>query len=99
MSTASAWTRTFYLREADGTDFDRVSFFSDAVFAIALTLMAVEIGVPELVGDTSSPQVLWEGLREKWPKIVTYAVAFIWIAVYWRANHRCSMTLRRMNSA
>lgn len=61
-SSASAWTRKFYLREGDGTRFDRVLFFSDAVFAIALTLMAVELGVPELVGDTSSPEVLWERL-------------------------------------
>ncbi|MFN8125087.1 MAG: TMEM175 family protein [Candidatus Nanopelagicales bacterium] len=95
----SAWTRDRYPREGDGVAFDRVVFFSDAVFAIALTLAAVEIGLPEVEGDTNSISDLWDAVVAKGPGIGAYIVAFIWVAVYWRANHRFTMTLRAMNGA
>ena len=52
------WSRRYYPREGDGVGFDRVVFFSDAVFAIAITLMAVEIGVPE-IEEPDSTHALW----------------------------------------
>ncbi|MEI2642583.1 MAG: TMEM175 family protein [Candidatus Nanopelagicales bacterium] len=94
---ASVWTRTFYPR-GDGVAFDRVVFFSDAVFAIALTLAAVEIGLPEVEGDRTSPSAMWEAVTGKWPALLAYLVAFAWVAVYWRASHRFTQTLRGMDS-
>ncbi len=94
---SSSWTRRFYAREGDGVAFDRVVFFSDAVFAIALTLAAVEIGMPEVDGDPVSVPALWEALAGKVPAVLAYVVAFLWVAIYWRANHRFVMTLRGMN--
>ena len=94
---ASVWTRTFYPRE-DGVAFDRMVFFSDAVFAIALTLAAVEIGLPEVEGDPNSVSALWDAIVGKGPALVGYLVAFIWVAIYWRANHRFVLTLRGMDS-
>ena len=61
---SSVWTRTFFPR-GDGVAFDRVVFFSDAVFAIALTLAAVEIGMPELTGDANSVAGLWDAVLDK----------------------------------
>jgi uncharacterized membrane protein len=94
---ASVWTRTFYPRE-DGVAFDRVVFFSDAVFAIALTLAAVEIGLPEVAGDPNSVSALWDGVQDKVSALTGFLVAFVWVAIYWRANHRFVMTLRGMDS-
>lgn len=94
---ASVWTRTYYPRE-DGVAFDRVIFFSDAVFAIALTLAAVEIGIPEVEGDPNSVSALWDVVVDKGPAVTAFVVAFIWVAIYWRANHRFVMTLRGMDS-
>lgn len=96
---ASAWTRTFYPRTSAGVGFERVVFFCDAVFAIALTLAAVEIGVPEITGDASSPAELWQALVDKAPALLAFLVAFAWVALYWLANHRFTATLRGVNSA
>ncbi len=40
---------------AQGLEFDRVAFFTDAVFAIAMTLLIVSIETPNLHGDTQRP--------------------------------------------
>lgn len=75
--------------------FDRVVFFSDAVFAIALTLVAVEIGIPVVAGDGSNEE-LWHALVDKLPAVVAFAFTFFWVAFYWRANHTFTVRLKAM---
>ena len=67
-----------------GTEMERLSFFSDAVFAIAITLLVLEIRVP----DGLSPAELTAALGEMWPKFVSYLISFSLIGGYWRAHHR-----------
>jgi len=67
-----------------GTEKERLSFFSDAVFAIAITLLVLEIRVP----DGLSPAELTAALGEMWPKFVSYLISFSLIGGYWRAHHR-----------
>lgn len=80
----------------DSSSFERVVFFSDAVFAIALTLVAVEIGIP-IVADRESNKDLWQALVEKIPALAAYAFTFFWVAFYWRANHAFSAKLKAMS--
>lgn len=89
------WNQRFYDRGTQG--FERVVLFSDAVYAISLTLIGVQLVVPALNGLTGSSsvgEVISEGLSNSF----AYAFTFIWVAFYWKANHRFTLTLRRMDS-
>ena len=66
-------------------DTGRIEAFSDGVFAIAITLLIIEIGVPHLEDEppgTTLPQAL-VGL---WPSYLGYLISFLQIGVIW-ANH------------
>lgn len=63
--------------ERGSTEFDRVANFSDAVYAIAMTLLVLEIGVPSLAVDPDSPRVMLDALNDKIPEIVSFAVSFL----------------------
>jgi uncharacterized membrane protein len=67
------------------SDTGRIEAFSDGVFAIAITLLIIEIGVPHLDEEppgTTLPQALF-GL---WPSYMAYVISFLQIGVIW-ANH------------
>lgn len=59
---------------------ERLVFFSDAVFAIAVTLLVLEIRPPQ---DTRQ---LLQGLAALWPSYLSYAITFLLIGQVW-ANH------------
>jgi TMEM175 potassium channel family protein len=60
----------------------RIEAFSDGVFAIAITLLIIEIGVPH-VGRGES---LADALGDLWPSYSAYVLSFVMIGIYW-ANH------------
>lgn len=62
----------------------RVEAFSDGVFAIAITLLVIEIRPPEIEpGGT-----LASALQHEWPSYVAYLVSFLVIGVMWLNHHR-----------
>jgi uncharacterized membrane protein len=61
---------------------ERMILFSDAVFAIVITLMAIEIKIPETDGKIQS-DVLQHQLRHLLPTIGAYIVSFFFIGVIW----------------
>ena len=73
--------------EETGTDFERIVFFSDAVFAIAITLLALEIKVPELEPERITSD-LPRSILGLLPPILVYAQTFVLIGIYWLAHHR-----------
>lgn len=78
-------------REERATELERVVFFSDAVFAIAITLLVIDIKVPEIhEGDvaTELPRLV----RELLPNILSYVISFLIIATQWLAHRRISPT-------
>ena len=86
---------TRYRREGPGIEFDRVAFFTDAVFAIAITLLVVEVGLPEVAEglDRDSAENLFDAMWEKIPVIVSFFVGCFAIGGYWMANHRFTARL------
>jgi uncharacterized membrane protein len=60
----------------------RIEAFSDGVFAIAITLLVLEISVPESAFDH-----LWKGIAEQWPSYLAYATSFLTIGGIWLAHH------------
>jgi len=72
---------------------NRTEAFSDAVIAIAITLLVLEIRVPA-VGPHES---LAHALLHLWPKYATYAVSFLTIGVMWINHHALFERIARVD--
>ncbi len=72
----------------------RIEAFSDAVFAIACTLLVLEIAVPHLE-EVRNSGGLWLALLQRWPSLVAYLISFESIFVAWAAHHRYLSALQR----
>jgi uncharacterized membrane protein len=59
---------------------NRLEAFSDGVFAIAITLLVLELNVP--AGDN-----LWHQLKEEWPSFAAFFVSFWVIGIIWVNHH------------
>lgn len=64
----------------------RTEAFSDGVFAIIITLLILEIKLPPLKDPKSTSELLWM-LKELAPKIISWAVSFFFVAVFWVQHH------------
>ncbi len=71
----------------DATGLERLIFFSDAVFAIAITLLALEIRLPAGYGQLSDAALLRE-LLAMWQKYLSFIISFLVIGSFWVGHHR-----------
>lgn len=69
-----------------GLSFERVVFFSDAVFAIVITLLVLEIKTPHLTDHNES--ALHHALFELLPKFTGFVVSFLIVGLMWIEHHR-----------
>ena len=67
---------------------ERLILFSDAVFAIAITLLVIEIKIPEIHEEDLSDKKLMHSLAELIPKFIGFLVSFFIIGQYWAMHHR-----------
>ena len=71
----------------------RLEAFSDAVIAVAITLLVLDIKVPE----ASSTSGLWHALGDRWPNYASYAVSFVVIGIIWANHHSLIDVVQRVN--
>jgi uncharacterized membrane protein len=76
----------------------RVEAFSDGVFAIAVTLLVLDIHVPHL-DEGMGESALWRELRHQWPVYLAYATSFATILIMWINHHTILRCLRRADHA
>ena len=67
---------------------ERLILFSDAVFAIAITLLVIEIKIPEIHEKPITDNAVLHKLAELIPKFVGFLVSFLLIGQYWIVHHR-----------
>jgi uncharacterized membrane protein len=70
----------------------RLEAFSDGVFAVAITLLVLDLNVPG--GDD-----LWHQLREEWPQFASFFVSFWVIGIIWVNHHGLLDHLKRTDRA
>ncbi|MFH3480558.1 TMEM175 family protein [Xanthobacter variabilis] len=61
----------------------RVDALTDGIFAFAMTLLVVDIRVPEAV-EVTSTEALWQQLSALSPQVVAYVISFFVLAAMWR---------------
>ncbi len=76
------------------TETGRVEAFSDGVYAIAITLLILEIKVPR-----GLPHTLAHDLLQQWPSYFAFLLSFFFIGVMWVNHHRMFTHIRRADDA
>jgi uncharacterized membrane protein len=74
---------------------NRFEAFSDGVFAIAMTLLVIEIKVPDLSQATASTAI--NALIHTVPHILSYITSFLVIGVLWLNHHALFHLLKRVD--
>lgn len=67
----------------------RLEAFSDGVLAIIITIMVLELRVPE--------EPTLEALRPRVPKFLSYVLSFVFIGIYWNNHHHLFQAVRQVN--
>lgn len=84
------------IRGRAGRDTDRLEAYSDAIIAIAITLLVLEIHVPER-HDGAGDGALWHELGQLWPSYLGFAISFTVIGIMWINHHEIFRYIRCAN--
>jgi uncharacterized membrane protein len=70
---------------------NRLEAFSDAVIAIAITVMVLELKAPK--------DATWDALHHELSRFLTYALSFVMLGIYWNNHHHMLQVTERVNGA
>jgi uncharacterized membrane protein len=77
-------------------DTARIEAFSDGVFCVALTLLAIDIGVESKTGETNHG--LANTILQLWPKFLAYGISFMNVLLAWMGHHGLFKNLRNTDN-
>ncbi len=83
--------------QGPGHALERLIFFSDAVFAIAITLLIIEVHVPEVHGRGTDHDFL-VALAQLSPHFISFLITFFVIGSFWAGHHRAFDCARHWDS-
>jgi uncharacterized membrane protein len=73
---------------------ERIVFFSDAVMAIAITLLVIDLKLPDLAASSAASE-LPAHLTALAPRIMSFVISFAVVGVYWSSHHRYFRYIKR----
>lgn len=73
---------------------ERLHGLTDGIFAIVMTLLVLELKVPDLGGTISNVE-LWRELVALWPVMLSFGLSFAVLYNYWRAHNFIISTLAK----
>jgi uncharacterized membrane protein len=80
------------MHEETGLSKNRLEALTDGIFAITMTLLVLDISVPQIsshpAADVLAGTELLTRLINLWPKTFSFGISFIILAIYWMAHHR-----------
>jgi uncharacterized membrane protein len=79
------------------TGTERVTAFSDGVYAIAITLLVLDLRLPELPASLTAAE-LTAALVDLSPKVFAYVLSFLVIGFLWMTHHRLFVHIRRCDA-
>src|ERR687887_1889034 len=92
-----------YMDDETGLSKNRIEALTDGMFAVVMTLLVLDISVPQIasshydIGSVAAETELLKRLFDLWPKILSFGISFITLAIYWlhqngRSGHSQSPT-------
>jgi uncharacterized membrane protein len=89
-----AATKFEYLRAIDPAPKTRVEVLGDGIFAVAMTILVLDIRLPALTGDISAGQYL-HSVFALWPKLTVFVASFIALGRLWQLHRNIFHFLER----
>jgi uncharacterized membrane protein len=83
---------------------NRIEALTDGVFAVVMTLLVLDISVPQIsshyaIDSVAAGTELLKRLFDLWPKILSFGISFVILAIYWVAHHRQFHYIKHSNRA
>src|ERR671931_2798144 len=83
---------------------NRIEALTDGIFAVVMTLLVLDISVPQIsshynIGNVAAETELLKRLFDLWPKILSFGISFVILAIYWVAHHRQFHYIKHSNRA
>lgn len=76
---------------------ENIILFGDAIFSIAITLLALEVRLPEEITHENIDQMFATGLVHTFPSFLGFLISFFVLASYWLSFHKVTGYMKRFD--